>query len=66
MAFIIKGLYFYRQAVNSPQNLILIEVFAERMVQMYREESSENWEWFEGILPMQTAYCLKPCYMPGC
>ena len=50
MAFIIKGLYFYRQAVNSPKNLDLIYVFAERMVQMYRQESSEDWEWFEGYL----------------
>ncbi len=50
MAFIIKGLYFYRQAVNSPKNLDLIQVFADRMVQMYRQESSENWEWFEGSL----------------
>jgi hypothetical protein len=50
MAFIIKGLYFYRQAVNSPKNLDLIHVFANRMVKMYRMESSENWEWFEGYL----------------
>ncbi len=47
-AYIIKGLYFYRQSVNSPKNLDLIRVFADRMVQMYREESSENQEWFEG------------------
>jgi len=50
MAFIIKGLYFYRQAINSPQNLPLTEVFAQRLVQMYRHESSENWEWFESYL----------------
>jgi glycosyltransferase involved in cell wall biosynthesis len=50
MAFVIKGLYFYRQAVNSPQNLALIHVFAKRLEQMYRQESSENWEWFEGYL----------------
>jgi len=65
MAFIIKGLYFYRQAVNSPKNLDLIHVFANRMVKMYRMESSENWEWFEGYLTCATAYCLKLCYMPG-
>ena len=50
MAFAIKGLYFYRQAVNSPQNLLLINVFAKRLAEMYRKESSENWEWFEGYL----------------
>jgi len=50
MAFIIKGLYFYRQAVNSPQNLDLIRIFADRLVQMYRQESTGQWEWFEGYL----------------
>jgi len=50
MAFVIKGLYYYRQAVNSPQNFILIHLFANRLVQMYRQESSDNWEWFEGYL----------------
>jgi glycosyltransferase involved in cell wall biosynthesis len=50
MAFVIKGLYFYRQAVNTPQNLTLIKVFAKRLVQMYRHESSESWKWFERYL----------------
>jgi hypothetical protein len=50
MAFVIKGLYFYRQAVNSPRNLIIIHVFAKRLVEMYRQESSGNWDWFEGSL----------------
>jgi glycosyltransferase involved in cell wall biosynthesis len=50
MAFVIKGLYFYRQAINSFQNLDLMNVFAKRLVQMYRHESSKNWEWFESYL----------------
>lgn len=50
MAFIIKGLYFYRQAVNSPSNLVLVNLFANRLAQMYRHETSENWAWFEGYL----------------
>jgi GR25 family glycosyltransferase involved in LPS biosynthesis len=50
MAFIIKGLYFYRQAVNSPQNLVLLNIFAKRLVQMYKHESSDNWNWFESYL----------------
>ncbi len=50
MAFIIKGLYYYRQAVDSPSNLMLIHVFAKRLVKMYRQETSENWAWFEGYL----------------
>jgi glycosyltransferase involved in cell wall biosynthesis len=50
MAFAMKGLYYYRNAIDSPKNLILLKTFADRLVQMYRHESSEKWEWFEGYL----------------
>ena len=50
MSFIIKGLYFYRQAVNTPKNLDLVRVFTDRLVLMYQRESSENRAWFEGNL----------------
>ncbi len=50
MAFIIKGLYYYRQAINAPSNLLLINIFAKRLVKMYRQETSENWAWFESYL----------------
>ncbi len=35
---------------NSPSNLLLINVFAKRLVKMYRQETSENWAWFESYL----------------
>ena len=50
MAFAIKGLYYYQSAVKSPENLELLRTFANRLVQMYRHESNEKWEWFEGYL----------------
>ncbi|MEI7725403.1 MAG: glycosyltransferase [Bacteroidota bacterium] len=50
MAFTIKGLYYYQHAIKSPENLILVKTLADRLVQMYRHESNENWEWFEGYL----------------
>nr|MBD3622269.1 glycosyltransferase [Sunxiuqinia sp.] len=50
MAFTIKGLYYYENAVNYSDNLDLIDVFARRMVQMYKHESSKKWEWFESYL----------------
>ena len=50
MAFAIKGLYHYHSAVKSPQNLLLIKTYADRLVQMYRHESTSTWEWFEGYL----------------
>jgi glycosyltransferase involved in cell wall biosynthesis len=50
MAFAIKGLYYYHSAIPSPENLALLKTFANRLVQMYRHESNEKWEWFEGYL----------------
>ena len=50
MAFTIKGLYYYQSAKKSPKNLSLIKTFANRLVQMYKHESGDKWEWFEGYL----------------
>jgi len=50
MAFAIKGLYYYHSAIKSPGNLRLINTLAKRLVQMYKHESNEKWEWFEGYL----------------
>jgi glycosyltransferase involved in cell wall biosynthesis len=50
MAFAIKGLYYYHNHIKSPENLVLIKTFADRLVQMYKHESDEKWEWFEGYL----------------
>lgn len=46
MGFIIKGLY-YR---NSGQDKALIIELADRLVQMFRHESAEDWNWFESYL----------------
>jgi len=50
MAFAVKGLYYYQSAIKSPENLVLLKTFANRLVQMYKHESNEKWEWFEGYL----------------
>jgi glycosyltransferase involved in cell wall biosynthesis len=50
MAFVIKGLYYYQCAIKSPEKLAFLKTFANRLVQMYRHESSERWEWFESYL----------------
>jgi glycosyltransferase involved in cell wall biosynthesis len=50
MAFAIKGLYYYQTGKKSSENSDLIILLADRLVQMYRHESDENWEWFEGYL----------------
>jgi glycosyltransferase involved in cell wall biosynthesis len=50
MAFAIKGLYYYNSAIQLPENITIIIELANRLVQMYRHESAEKWEWFEGYL----------------
>jgi hypothetical protein len=50
MAFTIKGLYYYQRAVKSHETIELVKILANRMVQMYKHESSVKWEWFESYL----------------
>jgi glycosyltransferase involved in cell wall biosynthesis len=46
MAFIIKGLHYQ----NKKENIYLIEIFANRLVQMYKHEKTKEWFWFESYL----------------
>jgi len=50
MAFTIKGLYYANTEKKSPVIPILIRTLADRLVQMYRHESDQNWKWFESYL----------------
>ena len=50
MAFAIKGLYYYNSVAKSVENVLLIKTLANRLVQMYKHESEENWQWFESYL----------------
>ena len=50
MAFSIKGLYYSYCMTNSSETRDLIINFANRLVQMYKHEAAEKWEWFEGYL----------------
>ena len=50
MAFIIKGLYYYNLINKKESTLMLIQKFANRLLQMYRHESNIKWRWFEGYL----------------
>jgi len=50
MAFAIKGIYYYYSTVKSSENFYLLKTFADRLVQMYKHESNEKWEWYEAYL----------------
>jgi len=46
MSFIIKGLYYN----NNKNNLPLMQTFANRLLQMYTHEKTNEWHWFEDYL----------------
>lgn len=50
MAFIIKGLYYRNISSKSTQDILLIKELANRLVQMYRHEATQQWQWFESYL----------------
>lgn len=50
IAFVIKGLYYFNKNRTNGEILPLAEIFANRLVQMYRHEASKDWQWFEEYL----------------
>jgi len=50
MAFAIKGFYYYNMAIKSSETLSHVKTLADRLVQMYKHESTGKWQWFEGYL----------------
>jgi len=50
MAFIIKGIYYSNLKNESVQNVLLLQHLADKLVQMFKHEAKENWQWFESYL----------------
>jgi glycosyltransferase involved in cell wall biosynthesis len=50
MAFAIKGLYYYLNETKTAEDVLLVKTLAERLLEMYKHESEEDWEWFESYL----------------
>ncbi len=50
MAFIIKGLYYFNKGKDQFTIRAKIVILANRLVQMYKHEASEKWQWFESYL----------------
>jgi len=50
MAFAIKGLHHYQMVVPNPETLKLILQLSNRILAMYKSESSEKWKWYESYL----------------
>ncbi|WP_293875672.1 glycosyltransferase [Flavobacterium sp.] len=50
MAFIIKGIYYSNKKNASNDNLLIMKHLTDKLVQMYKHEANQNWQWFESYL----------------
>lgn len=50
MAFALKGIYYRQKVIKSPENLVIIKTFADRLVKLYKQVATDKWEWFESSL----------------
>jgi glycosyltransferase involved in cell wall biosynthesis len=50
MSFIIKGLYYKSKVQLNTSEILLVRKLASRLVQMYRHEEEDGWQWFECYL----------------
>ncbi len=50
MAFVIKGLYYLKKEGHPIYVHGLIKKFADRLMAMFKHESTDNWRWFESYL----------------
>lgn len=50
MAFMIKGIYYSNKKFKSKSNLMLIKHLADKLVQMYKHEANDKWQWYESYL----------------
>ena len=48
--FLLIGYHFYQKVANSETNINLINSLASRLVDLYKENSTKNWNWFEPYL----------------
>lgn len=50
MAFIIKGIFYSNSKSKTPSYTLLTKHLADKLVQMYKHEAKENWQWYESYL----------------
>jgi glycosyltransferase involved in cell wall biosynthesis len=50
MAFIIKGIYYSNLNTYSTNNIMVLKHLTDKLVQMYKHESTPDWQWFESYL----------------
>lgn len=47
MAFGIKGIFYFDKGEKTTTHLDLLKTYADRLLKIYRRESTDTWEWYE-------------------
>jgi glycosyltransferase involved in cell wall biosynthesis len=50
IAFAMKGLFYFHKGKKSIDHLDLVQLYANRLLEMYKTESNIVWEWYEGYM----------------
>ena len=50
MAFGMKGIFYFHKGKKATEHLDIAKVFANRLLELYKNESNIIWEWYEGYM----------------
>jgi len=50
MAFAVKGLFYFHKEKKSIDQLDIVQMYAKRLLEIYKHESNMVWEWYESYL----------------
>lgn len=50
MAFGMKGIFYFHKGKKATDHLDMVKIFANRLLELYKNESNIIWEWYEGYM----------------
>ncbi len=50
MAFAMKGIFYFHKGKKATDHLDMVKIFANRLLELYKNESNIIWEWYEGYM----------------
>ncbi len=62
-AFAIAGLYYYNKVCENQKNISEIKKLADSLVESYKKESSEKWQWFEEQLSYANSKIIESLFL---
>ncbi len=50
LAFMIKGIFYFHNGKQNSDHSVILNLFAKRLLNMYKQESTPLWKWYESYL----------------